>query len=174
MQNSGKESAPALAKQRSDLIESLHEQTKRNQELNANLEVVKRAFETNTDKFKRWRDEQGVQVLALRQGATKSDEEFEAWKARRDTVLQTYRGIDNMQEVVALLDELMEVEERQEKAVRLKIEAAVNKLQLAQDIPMIMSQCDRLARMAEVALQDGVCFDCAVKRQESNSEVDME
>jgi hypothetical protein len=174
MQNAGRESAQVLAKQRSDLIESLHEQNKRNQDLKASLEVVKRALETNTIEFKRWHDEQGVQVLALRQGATKSDEELEAWKARRDTVLQTYRGIDNMEEIVALLDELMEVEERQEKAVQLKIKAAESALQLAQDIPMIMSQCDRLARMADVALQDGVCFDCAVKRQESNSEDDME
>ena len=48
-----------------------------------------------------------MHVLALRTGATKSDEELEALKGRRDTVLQTYRGIDNMQEVVAILDELM-------------------------------------------------------------------
>lgn len=134
---------------------------------------MKRAFETNTVEFKRWHEEQEVHVLALRTGATKSDEELEALKKRRDTVLQTYRGIDNMQEVVAILDELMKVEEREEKAIRLKIEAAESALQLAQNMPMIMHECDRLARMAEVALQDGVCLDCA-QRQESNSEVDME
>ncbi len=143
---------------------SLDEQNKRNQELETNLKVVKRAFETNTTEFKGWSEQQDKLVEALQQGAAKSDEELGTLKARHDKVLLTYRGIESMSEVVVLFEQLAnvhEIEEAENEAGQLKIEAAEDAIQLAQNIPFIMSQCDRLVRMAEGALQDGKCFDCA-------------
>jgi hypothetical protein len=152
------------------LISSLNEQNNRNQELDTNLKVVKRALETNTVEYKGWCEQQKKLVEVLQQGATKSDKELGDLKARHDQVLQTYRGIESMSEVLAHSDELANVlkaEEAEAEAVQLKIEAAEDAIQLAQNTPFIMSQCDRLARMAERALEDGICFDCARSKHDA-------